>query len=440
MVRRLIDDGMVLFLGIGGDGLISWIGRSSEQVLGRPAADLLGSSALDLIHPDDHGLVSATLAESARNADERILAVVRVQHANGSWLNLEFGGIDLRDDAGVGTFLVWGRSYESAHRLTALLDSLLTASDRSDLLRQVIEWCDALMPYSSTLVLARSDDGTYRAAAAANGLPVDLGTGLVVDEDTQGPWGLALVGRLPVQAEAGELSDVLAARAHQARIARTWVVAVPGGDSSKPDGLLVIWRHRPGPLLATHLRHIQEAARLCQLAFEWARIHADLVVAATTDSLTGVANRSQLRTSVDRDRSATAALLFCDLDRFKELNDRHGHAVGDHVLRAVAERLQGAIRSRDLLVRLGGDEFAVWCPDLRDRDGGESVAERILVALARPIRIEGRVHRVSCSIGIATASGIATERPDLEAILQRADQALYRAKAAGGARWERASG
>ncbi|QXC59375.1 GGDEF domain-containing protein [Aquihabitans sp. G128] len=263
----------------------------------------------------------------------------------------------------------------------------------------------------------------------------------MVDRDAQGPWGEALAQRTPVQAPAGALSEVLAAAADEAGIAAVWAIAVPGGDPAEPDGLLVTWRLRPGPLLATHLRHVQEASRLSQLAFDWARSHSDLVVAATTDSLTGVANRAQLRTSVDADHSAVAALLFCDLDRFKVLNDRHGHAVGDLVLRAVADRLQGAVRSRDLLVRLGGDEFAVWCPELRSADDATYVAERMLASLAPPIRIAGRVHRVTCSIGIAVATSAPDApdaHPDLEVLLRRADQALYQAKAAGGSRLEQA--
>ncbi len=444
MVRRLVDDGMVLFLGLDGGGTITWIGRSSDRVLGFPASALLGTNGLDLIHPDDHELVVDTLAESARNSESRILAVLRVRHADGHWLNLEFGGIDLRDGSGEGTFLVWGRTYESAHRLMALLGSLLTTGDLHHLAEQVVEWCDALMPYSASVILARSDDGTYRSAAAAPILANMLGEALVLDEETLGPWQRALGTSEPVEAPIDEVSPVLAATAAKANVAAAWVVAVPGGRTKHPDGLLVSWRLQPGPLLATHRRHLEEVSRLCELCFDWARSHSNLVTAATTDSLTGLANRARLAQVVKATPSQGATLLFCDLDGFKKLNDQHGHATGDQVLRSVAVRLRQAVRSQDLLVRLGGDEFVVWCPRSDDSgpeastDEGRAVAERIMTALAEPIEVDGIAHMVRASIGVASTTPEDDHPDKLAALLRRADEALYRAKADGRGRWLRA--
>jgi diguanylate cyclase (GGDEF)-like protein len=431
MVRRLIDDGMVLFAGIDGDGSISWMGRSSQTLLGRPATEVIGTSALDLIHPDDHEILLASLAESARDSTERIFAVVRVARTDGTWTTLEFGGIDLRTPDGQGTFLVWGRHHQSVVRLFDFLGSLLTAADLHHLLDQVVQWCDALMPYSSSLVLARGDDGTYRTAASAASLPTRLGSELVVDRETAGPWKQALTDGDPVDAPAAALSDVLGEAARAGGLDAGWILAVPSVDGSPPDGLLVTWRSRPGPMLVTHARHLREASRLCQLAFDWDRTHADLVVAATTDALTGLANRVRLRELVERHRSRPAALLFCDLDHFKELNDRYGHATGDQVLRAVALRMADAVRAGDHLVRLGGDEFVAWCPDLRDPRDADVVGGRILHALTAPVVVAGTFHDVGCSIGVAIADPDDGHHVDLDQLLDQADRALYRAKAAG---------
>lgn len=431
MVRRLVDDGMVLFLAVDGAARISWIGRSSLAVLGHPADELVGRSALDLLHPDDGPVLVGTLAETARNSEERILAVVRVRHADGHWITLEFGGIDLRDVDGEGTFLVWGRSYESASRLTAFLEALLAGQDLGLLLAQVVDWCDALAPYSNSLVLGRDEDGRYSVAAASTALPPALGVDLVLDAPETARWLEGLGRRGPQQFAAAALPGTLPETTARAGIHAAWISAVDAGDQDRPDGLVISWRLRPGEMMATHQRHLLETCRLIQVAFEWSRSHQDLLAAATTDALTGLANRTQLRSRVAVDDSRLAALLFCDLDDFKGLNDEHGHAVGDLVLRGVAERMAASLRPEDLLVRLGGDEFAVWCSDLRDPAQAEAIAARLLAALEDPVEIDGVRYQTGCSIGIAVVDDEAGAARDVDRLLVLADQALYRAKDAG---------
>jgi diguanylate cyclase (GGDEF)-like protein/PAS domain S-box-containing protein len=163
---------------------------------------------------------------------------------------------------------------------------------------------------------------------------------------------------------------------------------------------------------------------------------ADLAHSATHDSLTGLPNRALL---VDRLEVALArasrgrtelALLFCDLDRFKVVNDSMGHAAGDRVLVAVAHRLSAAVRPGDTVARLGGDEFVVCCEGIDGPAEAEAVAQRLSRALAAPIDVDGRELYVRASIGIRTARpGGARETPG--DLLRDADSAMYQAKAAG---------
>jgi len=122
------------------------------------------------------------------------------------------------------------------------------------------------------------------------------------------------------------------------------------------------------------------------------------------------------------------AVLMVDLDRFKEINDTHGHPAGDEVLRATASRLQDAVRNEDTVCRLGGDEFVVLLPGLRDSRVPERTAARIVETLAVPIHLADLTVRVSVSVGVCIASGV-----DLDAdnLMRCADIALYRAKANG---------
>ena len=153
------------------------------------------------------------------------------------------------------------------------------------------------------------------------------------------------------------------------------------------------------------------------------------------DGLTGLANRHQFRRYLDEviddRRLVSSVVLFIDLDDFKTVNDTLGHAVGDELLRVVAERLLDTLRTEDVVARLGGDEFAVLLqPDGRD---AEIVARRIIAELHRPIQVDTNQVRVSCSIGIAVVDDAATS----DELIRNADTAMYEAKAQGKGRCHR---
>jgi diguanylate cyclase (GGDEF)-like protein/PAS domain S-box-containing protein len=155
---------------------------------------------------------------------------------------------------------------------------------------------------------------------------------------------------------------------------------------------------------------------------------------ASHDALTGLPNRMLLRDRVDqalarRRRSrAPLAVIFLDLDDFKNVNDTLGHAEGDAVLQEVARRLDGCIRGCDTATRLGGDEFAVLVDDLADESQAITVAERILDALAEPLDVAGRTIEPTGSLGIAFA---VDGRDTADALLRDADAAMYLAKDSG---------
>jgi diguanylate cyclase (GGDEF)-like protein/PAS domain S-box-containing protein len=158
---------------------------------------------------------------------------------------------------------------------------------------------------------------------------------------------------------------------------------------------------------------------------------------ALHDPLTGLANRVLCRNRLihalarARRNDATAGALFLDLDNFKDVNDNHGHARGDAVLVALAERLRGAVRPSDTVARMGGDEFVVICEDVSE-PALRALGDRIQEAIAAPLEIGGARHALAASIGLAIGSG----ETDPDALLAAADVAAYRAKAAGGGRIE----
>jgi diguanylate cyclase (GGDEF)-like protein len=181
---------------------------------------------------------------------------------------------------------------------------------------------------------------------------------------------------------------------------------------------------------------------------------AALAHRAEHDSLTGLVNRARFEVRLNdlldaRERAPRSAatqhvaVLFIDLDGFKPVNDRYGHAAGDAVLVGVASRLRESTRGTDVIARFGGDEFAVLV-EVRDHDEVNAVAERILHSLKRPFLYDGYELSVGASIGIADSrmAQLTSDSPDpsdrpltATELLHAADTAMYAAKASGGRRY-----
>lgn len=155
---------------------------------------------------------------------------------------------------------------------------------------------------------------------------------------------------------------------------------------------------------------------------------------ALHDSLTGLPNRRLLYDRLDLALArsvrtgSSLAVLFMDLDGFKAVNDTHGHACGDTLLVAVADRLTARMRVVDTLARVGGDEFVLLCESVGSEDDAVDIADRLIAAVAQPIDLDGVTVTVGMSAGIAVSHGIAV---DPEVLVRHADAAMYEAKNAG---------
>ena len=157
--------------------------------------------------------------------------------------------------------------------------------------------------------------------------------------------------------------------------------------------------------------------------------HQQLIHLSQHDALTKLLNRAALETRLTHylDQKVPTAVLFIDLDGFKRINDNFGHAVGDELLQAVAQRLRSNVREADLVARLGGDEFVLAFPNLSDQQVTQ-VTQNLLGALTTPFSIKGQTLQIGASVGVSCypADGL-----DTQALIKRADNAMYRVKERG---------
>ena len=172
-----------------------------------------------------------------------------------------------------------------------------------------------------------------------------------------------------------------------------------------------------------------------RLVYEASRNHGKTLESlALKDPLTGLVNRRLLAERMSmalvhaRRNSSTMAVVYLDLDGFKEINNTLGHSAGDALLKMVAGRLVETVREEDTVARLGGDEFIIALPHPDGTDGAAEVASRIIEALSQPYRIEGQIVSITTSAGISIYP---MHGENADTLMKSADAALYQAKRAG---------
>jgi diguanylate cyclase (GGDEF)-like protein len=280
----------------------------------------------------------------------------------------------------------------------------------------------ALIVCSTGLETATSLDAPIKIGEGAGGRAISERQLVVIHDYYEAPNALHAFATLGLQAAMG----------------------APVQEDGEVVGSLVVASHTPGRRFSlAEQEALMAFADHASVALTDARMVESLRQAllsarhdAMHDLLTGLPNRALLldRLSQAAARSSRnqsiAALLFCDLDGLKNVNDSLGHETGDQLLMAVAERFALQLREADTVARLGGDEFAILLEDLESVAEANEVSERLLASLRDPVVIDGRAIPVSASIGIAMCT---QEQTDTATLLREADLAMYEVKRGGGA-------
>jgi diguanylate cyclase (GGDEF)-like protein len=212
----------------------------------------------------------------------------------------------------------------------------------------------------------------------------------------------------------------------RARFAPSIVMPIKNGN--EPIGAIAFWSSEDAQPIQPVTAEVHEALNNAGPRFARALAHSDLDETSKTDPLTGLKNRRGLEEAVNRHNVSHGALIYADLDKFKRLNDTHGHPAGDAALIHFARLIHAQIRTGDTAARIGGEEFALWLPGASLRIG-ERVAEALRLRLGTTVwEWQGQSWPLSASFGVAACPDTSKSKLNLAA---QADTALYQAKTAG---------
>ncbi|AYM95725.1 EAL domain-containing protein [Acidovorax sp. 1608163] len=314
-----------------------------------------------------------------------------------------------------------------------VLESMVSETSLPALMAKVCKEVEGIAPEVTASILAVDANGLIHPLAAP-GLPPDICAaldGLRIGPKA-GSCGTAAYWGLPVVTT--DIATDPRWDDYRALFQPTGLKACWSSPIRDHQGLVVgtfaFYFKEPREPNALHQSLVQVCLHLCALAIERDAARQRIHQLAFFDALTGLPNRAMFRSNAERALSQmerdhqSGAVLFVDLDRFKQVNDTQGHAAGDALLREVAQRLGECVRAQDGIGRLSGDEFVLLLSNCSSQQAVQT-AQRVLSRIAHPVDIQGQVNLPSASIGIAIYPDDGT---DIDTLLLHADQAMYQAK------------
>lgn len=411
------------------DGRFLSVSAASEQVFGYRPDEMIGRTAFELMHPDDRA-ASRALVKSINSGQPSSDHENRYIHKDGHIVHIMWSAQWLEAEqvrVGVARDITRRKRAEAVQAaLYAVSDAAHAVGDLHRLYEQVHEVVAQLLPAQHFCVAlhdAASDQLSIAYPLAPDDTPVATrdfcaevirtGRALLLTPETS-PQGTATATHAD------------------------WL-GVPLISGSQTLGALVLQNHNAS------VRYNEQDQELLQFvasqvaaAIERKRTHSRLEFLAQYDPLTELSNRTlfldRLRSALQRAKrdSLRLAVLYLDMDNFKQVNDTYGHSAGDLLLQEVARRLRQCVRESDTVGRLGGDEFAVIVDNIGRQEDATLVAEKIIATLSAPYLLDGH-HLISApSLGIAVHPDHGQSELQL---VQQADEAMYVAKRSGGKRY-----
>ncbi len=392
------------------DRHLTWVSPNVERTLGWSPGEMLGRSLSEFAHPDDRvknvDRVTRLFATDAVGPDRDIELFGRLRTKDGGWRWMSGTAHTTTDESGTVSGIV------AALRVVDDLVAMREEAERNaELLRAVMNSArDAIVRFGADHRIEYVNPEIVRLT----NWPEERWIGRRLDELGYAGEAVALYDE--------RLSRVLSDG--MPRVFQFFIDHAPGRRQWLEANMAPVF----GP--GERVQHVISANRDVT---DRHLVEEELLDRATRDQLTGLANRTTLLDDLARAVASArrtgrhAAVLMLDLDHFKDVNDSLGHAVGDQLLVAAAQRLQQLVRGSDLPGRLGGDEFVVVMRDLHDADDALQLAQRIVDRFRQPLVANGIDLYATASVGVAYSS----MHSDATDVLREADTALYVAKQQG---------
>ena len=402
----LIENSWDVIIVLDETGRLTFANHQVERLLGYSNEEILGQNALELVHPDDLDAALASLGRALAGQQEGRIVDLRLRHHSGRWVWVEVVGNNLLDDAAVGGIVVNVRDISERRMIEHTLREAQT------LFAEVFEHGPiGLALVTPTRRIFRANPALARVLGYTEDELADRTITELTHVDDR-----AANNELFARLFRGERVD----SATEQRFVRrddspVWcrinIKSVYDADGDLEYGI-------------AQIEDISEQRATAErLEFE-----------ARHDSLTDLPTRKHLLERIERSLRESrrgghgqVAVLFIDLDHFKQVNDTLGHVAGDELLAKVAREIQAGLRGSDVAGRFGGDEFVVLCPHLASPMDATIVADRIRRRLGQPFIVRGTEVFIGASIGIA----IADHQSEAATLLTEADTAAYRAKERG---------
>jgi len=327
-----------------------------------------------------------------------------------------------------------------SHQISALeamsgIDRLiLKGSQLEDVAEDMVKHIIELTGCDSAAVIARDVD------APDAGKMISLYDGEFQHERIELPVDVGHHWCQPRQVKLGNVDVTAAPYADRFKsYSQSHVTLIPVVLQEELKGVLLLGFSKQANMTKNGLQRVVDLAGRFAVALASVEREEALYHQAHYDALTGLPNRQLFKDRLKQHLASaridnhSGAILYLDLDRFKEINDVFGHSVGDEILKQAAERIGALVRERDTVARLGGDEFVVILPNVRNDRVIRATASRLLDTLSEAFTVLRNDHYVSASIGIAM---FPDDGATVETLLKNADAAMYRAKDAGRGRFE----
>ncbi|HJV25151.1 MAG TPA: diguanylate cyclase [Aromatoleum sp.] len=409
------------------EGRIVYANAACERMFGYSPQELAGRSLFDYVVPEDR---ERTREEAARviAGDQRIGFENRYLRKDGRRVHVMWSARWSEKDRlriGVARDVTELRQAEAVQHATyAISEAAHEAADLDVLLREIHRILATLVPVAG-LALATCDrrtkklSFTYQMDKHGNSPVLDV------------PVACHFCDQVMCGGVSGATRDAALAALSGTEMSAAGsgcTLALPLVAQQETIGVLVL-KSEPGTHYSERDKELLHfVSEQVAIAIDRAQLKAELLRAARHDELTGLPNRrlfqerilSALARSARNQRGM--AVLYIDVDDFKQVNDSLGHAVGDQLLQEVARRLQFCVRETDTVARLGGDEFVLLLEDLHSPVDAEAVADKVRDVMSPPMDLGGRVLRAAASVGMALypEHGL-----DIEQLLSHADGAMY---------------